>query len=110
MRIEEAARMGSTATPKVGDKCTMHLYSDAHACQVIRVSASGKTMWIKRNKVEHEPGTEGGMGHQNWLKHENVFEGEEMKITKRKNGDWRETGSNCYVALGQWHEYYDWSF
>lgn len=110
MRIEEAFRMGSPETPKVGDKCTMHLYSDAHACQVVRVSASGKTMWIKRNKVEHEPGTEGGMGHQNWLKHENVFEGEEMKITKRKNGAWRETGSNCYVALGQWHEYYDWSF
>ena len=110
MRIEEAARMGSTATPRVGDKCTMHLYSDSWACQVVRVSESGKTMWIKRNKVEHEPGTEGGMGHQNWLKHENVFEGEEMKITKRKNGDWRETCSNCYGSLGQWHEYYDWSF
>lgn len=110
MRIEEACRLGSTETPKVGDKCTMHLYSDSHACQVVRVSASGKTMWIRRNKVEHEPGTEGGMGHQNWLKHENIFEGEEIKITKRKNGDWRATGSNCYVSLGMWHEYYDWSF
>ena len=57
MRIEEACGMSSTATPKVGDKCTMHLYSDSHACQVVRVSASGKTMWIKRNKVEHESGT-----------------------------------------------------
>lgn len=96
--------------PKVGDKCTMHLFSDSHACQVVRVSDSGKTMWIKRNKVEHEPGTEGGMGHQNWLKHENVFEGDEMKITKRKNGQWRETGSNCLISLWYWHEHYDWSF
>ena len=110
--LECAAELGATFInkPKVGDKCTMHLFSDSHACQVVRVSDSGKTMWIKRNKVEHEPGTEGGMGHQNWLKHENVFEGDEMKITKRKDGRWRETGSNCLVSLYVWHEYYDWSF
>lgn len=110
MRIEEAVGMGSRATPKVGDKCTMHLYSDSHACQVVRVSKSGKTVWIRRNKVTVSPDSSRGMGHQDWVLHENEFEGDEMKITKRRNGDWRETGSSTYVALGQWHEYYDWSF
>ena len=110
MRVEELAGMGSKATPKVGDKCTMHLFSDSHACQVVRVSKSGKTMWVKRNVVTADKTKEGGMGHQNWILHENEFEGGEMKITLRRNGQWRETGSNTYVALGQWHEYYDWSF
>ena len=110
MRIEEFCGMGSKELPKVGDKCTMHLWSDSHACQVTRVSKSGKTMWIKKNKVKVDPNSDGGMGHQDWLIYENEFEGDEMKITLRRNGKWRETGSNCYVSLGQWHEYYDWSF
>ena len=110
MRIEEFCGMGSKELPKVGDKCTMHLWSDSDPCQITKVSKSGKTIWIRRNKTEHDKTKEGGMGHQNWIIHENKFEGEEMKITKRKNGQWRETGSNCYVALGQWHKYYDWSF
>lgn len=110
MRIEEYCGMGSRELPKAGDKCTMHLWSDSHACQVVRVSASGKTMWIKRNRVEVDPKSSGGIGHQDWLIHENEFEGDEMKITLRRNGKWRESGSDCYVALGQWHEYYDWSF
>ena len=110
MRVEEFGRMGSREAPKVGDKCTMHLYSDSHACQVVRVSPSGKTMWIKRNVVTADKTKELGMGHQDWILHENEFEGDEMKITLRRNGDWREEYSGTYVALGQWHEYYDWSF
>ena len=110
MRYEEYAGVGSDGIPKVGDKCTMHLFSDANPCQVIRVSASGKTMWIKENETEHDKSKEGGMGHQNWLIHENKFIGDEMRITKRKDGQWRESGSNCYVALSQWKKYYDWEF
>lgn len=111
MRVEENVGFGSNAIPKVGDKCTMHLWSDSHACQVVRVSPSGKTMWIKRNAVVADKTKEGGMGHQNWIIHENEFQSDhEMKITKRKDGKWRETRSNLYVSLGQWHEYYDWEF
>ena len=111
MRPEELMNLQSTVVPKVGDKCTMHLFSDSHACQVTRVSKSGKTIWIKRNKVTADKSKEGGMGHQNWILHENEFDSDyEMKVTKRKNGQWRETGSNTFVVIGQWHEYYDWSF
>lgn len=110
MTLSEYCNVGSTEMPKVGDKCTMHLYSDSNPCQVVRVSKSGKTMWIQENETEHDKTKEGGMGHQNWLIHENKFVGDVMKITKRKNGQWRETGSNCFVALGQWKKYYDWEF
>lgn len=110
MRPEELMNFQTTVQPKVGDKCTMHLWSDAHACQVTRVSASGKTIWIKRNVVTVDKTKENGMGHQNWILHENELEGDEMRITKRKNGRWRESRSNTLVIFGQWHEYYDWEF
>ena len=110
MRIEEYTGSGSLDKVEVGMKCTIHFYSDADPCEVVKVSKSGKTCYIRRNEVCHDPSKEGGMGHQNWLIHENEFEGDVMKITKRKNGQWRETGSNCFVALGQWKKYYDWEF
>ena len=59
MRYEEYAGVGSDGVPKVGDKCTMHLFSDANPCQVVRVSASGKTIWIKENATEHDKSKEG---------------------------------------------------
>lgn len=110
MRMEEKLREQTTIVPKVGDKCTMHLWSDAHACQVVRISASGKTMWVKRNVVTVDKNAENGMGHQNWILHENEFEGDEMKCTKRKDGRWRESRSNNLITIGLWHEYYDWEF
>ena len=110
MTLSEYNNVGSTEMPKVGDKCTMHLFSDSNPCQVVRVSKSGATMWIRENKTEADPSKECGMGHQNWLIHENEFIGDVMRITHRKNGQWRETGSNCFVALGQWKKFYDWEF
>ena len=111
MRVEEYCGIGSKDTPKVGDKCTIHYYSDSEPCQVVRVSASGKTMWIKENLVEADPTKFNDVGHQNWIIHENKFESDrEIKVTKRKDGKWRIVGNHTYVALGQWHKYYDWSF
>lgn len=129
MRIEEFCGMGSNEKPTVGMKCTLHLYSDSHACQIVKVSSSGKTIWIRRNVVTCEKPE--GAGHQNWNIHENEFEKvvsdfgrysnkpvlidtpdnySFYKATLRKDGKWRTSGENIYVALGQWHEYYDWSF
>lgn len=52
MTLDEYCNVGSTSIPKIGDKCTMHLWSDSNPCQVVRVSKSGKTMWIRENKTE----------------------------------------------------------
>lgn len=49
MRIEEWAGMGSADKVEVDTKCTIHFYSDCHPCQVVKVSKSGKTCYIRRN-------------------------------------------------------------
>ena len=110
MRLEECCNYGSKETPKVGDKCTIHFFSDSHPAQVIRVSKSGKTMWIRENYVEADKSKKLEFGHQEWIIYENSFEGCEQRVTLRKNGVWRTSKSNCYVALGQWYYYYDYSF
>lgn len=128
MRVEEWAGMGQAPVVQVGTKCTIHLYSDAHPAEVVKVSKSGKTCYIRRNEVTKDPNSTGGMGHQDWLFKEGDFmkvmnrETKELglieqpdnytyyKVTKRKNGAWRTSGSNLYVAMNQWYSYYDWSF
>lgn len=125
------------AVPTNGMPCTIHYYSDAEPAQVVKISKSGKTAWIRKNIVTVDPNSEGGMGHQDWVIHKDEFvkvgqefdkktgmyiEYEEpqlakkpdgftfFKITKRKDGSWRTTGSDLYISLNQWHKYYDWSF
>ena len=133
MRIEELAGMGSNPKVEVGTKCTLHFYSDSHPAEVVKVSPSGKTCWIRRNEVIADKTKDGGMGHQNWIfkegdfmkvKHNAItFEDYDeptlvdkpdnytfYKVTFRKDGRWRTTGSDIYVAMNQWHNYYDWSF
>ena len=41
---------------KVGDGVTMTLYSDRHACTVIEVSASRKTVKVRRDKPTRTDG------------------------------------------------------
>lgn len=64
MRVEEACGFGKGAKPEVGMPCTLHMYSDSQACEVVKVSKSGKTCWIRRNVVTVDPNSEGGIGHQ----------------------------------------------
>ena len=133
MRVEELCGMGSSEKPTVGMKCTLHLYSDSHACQIVKVSPSGKTIWFRRNVVTVDPKSDAGAGHQDWIIHDNEFvkvaydyknhksyrkptltdspdNYSYYKATLRKDGKWRTSGSDTYVALGQWYEYYDWTF
>lgn len=51
MRVEEVCGFGKGAKPEVGMLCTLHMYSDSQACEVVKVSKSGKTCWIRRNLV-----------------------------------------------------------
>lgn len=122
MRVEEYARMGSSKSPECGDKCTIHYYSDAEPAQVVKVSKTGKTIWIRKNVVTVQESSKGEMGHQDWDIHENEFEkyGGKLaekpdnysyfRVTLRKDGSWRTSKSNLYIALGQWHKHYDWEF
>jgi len=137
MRVEEFTKAGSNVTPVIGCKCTIHYYSDSEPAQIVKISKSGKTAWIRTNVVTVDPNSEGGIGHQDWVIHEDEFckihdewdaktgkyikyEKPQLaknpdnftffKITKRKDGSWRTTGSDLYVSLNQWHKYYCWEF
>lgn len=136
MRVEEMIKAGAEV-PTNGMPCTIHYYSDAEPAQVVKISKSGKTAWIRKNIVTVDPNSEGGMGHQDWVIHKDEFSkvGEEwdakagkyidyeepqlakkpdgftfFKITKRKDGCWRTTGSNLFVQLGIARKYFDYSF
>lgn len=84
--------------PKVGDGAHMCLHTDCHSYTVVKVSASGKTIWCQRDKAtllngcnSGEPDaltfTPGGFfghtsGAQRW-KIEPDPEGQIMKATRR---------------------------
>jgi dipeptidyl aminopeptidase/acylaminoacyl peptidase len=48
--LEHLSRNGQT-TAKVGDPCTLLLYSDSHAATVAWVSPSGKTIKVQRDRA-----------------------------------------------------------
>lgn len=115
MRIEEFIGEGKTEVAN-GMLCTVHYYSDSEPFKVVRVSASGKTCWIRKLKVESPKNSE--IGHQDWIitddfAHPDVNEPDNssyFKVTLRKNGAWRTVGSSLYVRMGIAQKYYDWSF
>lgn len=47
-------RLLTPATAKVGDGATIHLWSDAHACTIIKVTKS--TVTVRRDKATLDPG------------------------------------------------------
>ena len=64
MRIEEFIGAEKTEVTN-GMLCTVHYYSDSEPFKVVRVSASGKTCWIRKLKVESPKNAE--IGHQDWI-------------------------------------------
>lgn len=81
MRVEEMIKAGADV-PTNGMPCTIHDKWDAKA---------GKYIEYEKPQLAKNP--------DNF-----TF----FKITKRKDGSWRTTGSDLYVSLNQWHKYYCW--
>lgn len=87
--------------PKVGDKVTVQYWSEEQPAQIVKVSKSGKMIWIRDNvttpaTTERECNT--------WNIHEGQFEGKEYKATFRGDGCFRVTGCNCHVWLNRWNK------
>jgi hypothetical protein len=94
--------------PTVGMGITICLYRDRHAGTITKVSPSGKTFWYKRDDVERIDNN--GMSDSQTYKYTFNDKMPDEKVTLRKNGQWRETGTNYYIVLGTRDEYYDYSF
>jgi hypothetical protein len=128
------AKTHEPKAPAVGEGATYHLWSDAHAYTVERVSASGKTAWIRRDKatllngansgepdaLKFSPGGFAGhtSGTQRWA-YEPDPEGKLMKVTRRvlksgkviwKQAGWRTSSPGGTVSFGHRSEHYDHNF
>jgi hypothetical protein len=116
--------------PVVGEGATKHLYSDSHAYTVERVSPSGKTAWIRRDKATLLNGPDSGepdalkvypggfaahtTGVQRY-RYEPDPDGKLVKVTRRQNGRWKVSGwptrsPGGVVTFGHRREHYDYNF
>lgn len=91
---------------KVGDGVTGHMYSDAHAFTVIRVSESGKTFWAQQDKATLKEDWKGSQDYD----YEPDPNGSVIQCR------WSD-GKQCFQCLTRFraisagrHEFYDYGF
>lgn len=103
---------------EIGDGVTVHYYSDADAGTII--ARTEKTLTIQMDKATLLNGSElefipGGFAahcsNQRIQKYsyERNLEGHIMKVTRRKNGEYKVQGSTNSVTEGR-HKFYDYNF
>jgi hypothetical protein len=92
----------------IGEGATVSIGSDSYPYTIIDVSESGKTIYLREDKVERTDSN--GMSEIQEYKYSPNLEGQEIKATKRKNGAWKTTGDNRLVSIGVRRRYYDFSF
>lgn len=95
-------------TPQIGEGATVRVGSDCYPYTIIDVSESGKTIYLKEDRVERTDNN--GMSECQEYNYFRNPEGAEVKATKRKNGSWKLTGSNSLVTIGIRRKFYDFSF
>jgi len=115
-------------TPKVGDGATILQYSDRHACTIVAVSKSGRTITLKRDKATLLNGPKSGepdamkfsvggfFGHMSGTQrysYEPDPTATEQKATLRKDGHYHIVGAGIRsgkVLIGVRREHYDHNF
>ena len=97
--------MKELVKPVVGMGCTECLWTDSHAATIVKVSPSGKTIWYRRDIAKVVKGScQDGSAEYEYVYDENGYD---HKATLRKNGQYRESGTDYYIALDCRREYYD---
>ena len=97
----------STTTPVVGMGATEVWYSDRKACTVTRISASGKTFWMKHDIKKRID--KNGMSESQQYEFTSNPDAYEIRVSLRKDGSWKSTGGQR-VWLGVRDHYHDYSF
>ena len=104
-----AERCSRALVPGVGMGATKLMYTDRVAYTVTRISASGKTFWMQRDKASRTDSN--GMSESQSYAYEPDPEGEVLKVFRTKDGRWKSSGVyGCYVLLGERRAYHDYSF
>jgi len=112
--------------PVVGDGATELCWSDAHAYTIIKVSPSGKTIWLQRDKatllngfdsgendalVMHPGGFAGHVEGVQRFKYERDTNEHIRKATLRKDGKFGIVGSSrSNIVIGVRNKHYDYNF
>src|SRR5690554_4041729 len=95
-------------TPVIGMGVTECMYSDRHANTIIKISGTGKTIWIQRDKAIRTD--KFGKSEIQKYKYEMDQNGIVQKCTQRRDGTFRTLGENgSTIILGQRDEYFDYS-
>lgn len=92
--------------PEPGMGCTFFHYTDRSCGTVVRISASGKTVWVKADRAVRID--KNGMSECQHYRYERM-EGPAIRVSLRKDGQWRDT-SGMKVAFGFRDAYHDYSF
>lgn len=94
-----------TIIPEVGMGATMHVGTDRYPYEIVRVSDSGKTFWMK--KLQAKPGENHNyFGAQNWVifKPEHFDDLEEHRVNLLKNGRWGSNGTPVSVGRASFYQ------
>lgn len=95
--------------PKVGDGATVFHYTDRSAATVVKVSKSGKTAWIQNDmskRVDKGGMTDSGQKYE-FTRNPN---GALLRVSKRRDGQWKLSNDGRKVAFGIRDAYHDFSF
>lgn len=104
-------RIGEHTTnpkPEVGMGATIFHYSDRSAATVVKVSASGKTVWLTADTATRTDNN--GMSESQSYTFTPNPDGVSFKASLRKNGTWKLANNGAGVALGRRSAYHDYSF
>lgn len=96
---------GAFANPSVGLGATLLYWTDTHAYTITRVSSSGKTFWMKRDKAVRIDGNRMSDSQQYRYEAQPDMPEERVRMTKR---GWMCRGQ--FVRVGYRDEYYDYTF
>lgn len=88
--------------PKVGDGATMSIGSDRYPYRVVRVSGSGKTIWMKPLQTGGKVSDDGVPGGPMRVLDEVKDNSEEIRASLRNHGRFQRSGWNStgYVSPG----------
>jgi hypothetical protein len=101
-----------TTTPKVGDGCTILMWSDRHAATITKVSSNGRRIWIKEDISTRTD--KNGFSENQTYTYKTDHAAPPVLYTLRKNGKYIKAGEplryGLTLLIGKRMTYFDYSF
>lgn len=106
--INRVMERSTSPVPQVGMGCTICMYSDRHAATIVRISPSGKTVYVQQDTATVVRGSRYDGTAEYSYEPDPTAPIRAFRLTKR---GWRAGGKNgTGLLIGHRDEYYDPSF